>query len=571
MTLNITVTTDRCIYQSADYRLLDLKTRRTFDFETQKIVLVHASRWNATVCFAGVGRTSTVDVSEWLAERVASIQFHDPFDHLLDELLKADDWLSATSSPDNKHSFSVGAFVGSEPVFVLVSNFEKPYELASATASKSLSVFKLRPTKPEIFVSGQRNAVPHPARGRLEDLAGQDPKPDDMYSALAQVNRDAAVQSPLVSPACFTAYVRRTGESGGRMHDIGNRPFHPTFAFPEIARVEITQLLDKQFGPGRHQLVQMASARADPSDDYHETQLRDKPDDPNTHSNYGAFLKDHKGNIKGAELAYRKALELDGNHINALGNLANLLWEKGDKDQAAGLYRKALEASPPNENVTWNYARFLLKELEDRKATREVLNRGITTHPESGRLLLLRAELSLLDGIALEALEGFQRAREKGADQARVEAGYACALQVSGAPIGECIAAYRVAITLNAANGALRLNLAQLMFIKGNKSDEAEASRQLHEAMRLGLDESAQLEAQFYFLSHTSSEPAEIFRTTKLLLTRGTRLRWNIQPNIETVRKLNPQKAALLELVSRVMAGEQNQLALDQVCAQWPE
>jgi hypothetical protein len=42
MTLNLTVTTRRCIYQSADYRLLDLKTGETFDFETQKIVLVNA-------------------------------------------------------------------------------------------------------------------------------------------------------------------------------------------------------------------------------------------------------------------------------------------------------------------------------------------------------------------------------------------------------------------------------------------------------------------------------------------------------------------------------------------------
>jgi hypothetical protein len=38
------------------------------------------------------------------------------------------------------------------------------------------------------------------------------------------------------------------------------------------------------------------------------------------------------------------------------------------------------------------------------------------------------------------------------------------------------------------------------MFIKG---DDAEAKRELYEAMRLGLDDSAQLEAQFYLLSHT--------------------------------------------------------------------
>src|SRR5215211_7108419 len=97
------------------------------------------------------------------------------------------------------------------------------------------------------------------------------------------------------------------------------------------------------------------------------------------------------------------------NHVNALGNLANVLWEKGDRDQESSLYRRALEADLGNENVTWNYARFLLRAFDDLRAARKVLDRGITTNPESGRLLLLRAELSLLrDGNTSEALEGFR-------------------------------------------------------------------------------------------------------------------------------------------------------------------
>ena len=84
---------------------------------------------------------------------------------------------------------------------------------------------------------------------------------------------------------------------------------------------------------------------------------------------------------------------LDGNHINALGNLANLVWEKGDRNQAASLYRKALEAGPGHENVTWNHTRFLATELDDRRAARDTLDRGIASNPNSGRLLQLRAQL----------------------------------------------------------------------------------------------------------------------------------------------------------------------------------
>jgi Flp pilus assembly protein TadD len=567
MTLNLTVTTRRCIYQSADYRLLDLRRNDTGDFETQKIVLVNAFGWSATVCFAGVGRTQNVDVSEWLADRVGSIQPDDPFERLLDELLTANDWLSTVSRPHNKHSFSVGAFVGSEPVFALVSNFEQPSGLAAATASANLSVFKVRPTKSKTFVSGQKQAVTRTERRRLAALAARDPDPERMYAALSEVNRDAATRTTLVSPACFTAHVRLTGEGGGRAHDIGDRPFLPNVAFPAGAQETIMRLLNQQFGPGRAQLRGLSTNRADASDEYHQIQLREKPEDPNTHSNYGAFLVDVKGDREGAERAYQKAIELDANHVNALGNLANVLWDKGDTDQASSLYRRALEADSGNEIVTWNYARFLLREFDDLKAARKVLDRGITTNPESGRLLLLRAELSLRDGNASEALEGFRRTREKGADPAALEAGYAVALQLSGAPIGECIAAYRAAIALNPEDGVLRLNLAQLMFIKG---DDREANRLLAQAMRLGLDESAQLEAQFYLLSHTTSEPAEIVRVTKRLLTRGARLRWNVRPSIETLSRRDPQKAVLLELVSRVMAGEQHQALLNQVLARWP-
>jgi Flp pilus assembly protein TadD len=567
MTLNITVTTRRCIYQSADYRLMDLKTGKRLPFETQKIVLVNAYKWTATVCFAGVGRTDKLDVGEWLAERVAAIQSDDPFERLLDELLKADDWLSAVRAPDNKHSFSVGAFVGSEPVFALVSNFEQP-GLEAPTASAKLSVFTLRPTKPKTFISGQKQAVTRSVRRRLAALAARDPDPQRMCSALAEVNRDVALMLPeQVSLACFTAHVHLTGEGGGYAHHIGDRPFNPTFAVPEVEREAITRLLDERFGPGRARLRAISTVRMDASDEYHETQLREKPEDPSVHSNYGVFLKEKKGDREGAERQYRRAIELNRNHVNALGNLANLLWEKGDRGQAADLYRRAFEVDPGNENVTYNYARFLNSgELNDRKAARDALDRGITTHPESGRLFLLRAQLSVLDGNVSEALADLRQAREKGADPAEVENCHACALQLSGAPIGECIATYFTAMTLNPKNGALRLNLAQLLFIEG---DNADANRRLHEAMKSGLDDSAQLEAQFYLLSHTSIDPAAIFQTTKSLLARGARLRWNVRPNIETVSRRDPNKAVLLEIVAKVMAGEGDPVLLDQVLARW--
>ena len=155
MTLNITVVTRRCIFQSADYRLIDWASGQPSDFSTQKCVLVGASNWNATVCFSGVGRAGSLDVSEWLSEHVGSLQLADPFERLIDELLQADRWLTSVPVTLRRHSFSVGAFVGSEPRFVLVSNYERVLTKPAAVAATALSVSEFRPVKPKTFLSGQ--------------------------------------------------------------------------------------------------------------------------------------------------------------------------------------------------------------------------------------------------------------------------------------------------------------------------------------------------------------------------------------------------------------------------------
>ena len=566
MTLTLTVTTPRCIYQSADYRLFNLRTRQPEDFQTQKVVLVNAFGWTATVCFAGVGRTNNLDVGEWLAQRTAAIGLSDPFEHLLDQLLTADTWLATIPEPYKKHSFSVGAFVGSKPVFALISNFENLGGLISARASKKLSLFQMRPTKPQMFVSGQPWALNRSSRRRLLILAGQEPSPERMYSALVEENQRVALRTNLVSPACFTAHLRFTGEAGGEAHCLGNRPFVPSFIIPDAAKDAVTRLLDEQFGPGQAQIRSMSMVRFEASDEYHATQLKEKPDDPNVHNNYGAYLKDKQGDLQGAEQEYRKALELNPKHVNALGNLANLYWEKGQRVKASEFYCRAVEVDHGNENASWNYARLLLTKPEDRTEARKIIDQALAAHPNSGRLRLLSADLHLRQGDASAALNAFQQAREMGANQVDVEAGYSFALQLCGAPVDECIGSYRVAISLNDKNASLRLNLAQLMFIKGYY---AEAKQQLYEAMRLGLDETAQLEAQFYLLCHTSTDSSEVFGTIKSLLMRGARLTWDVRPNIESIAVSNRPKATLLHLVSEVMKGKEPLIRLDETVARW--
>jgi tetratricopeptide (TPR) repeat protein len=196
-----------------------------------------------------------------------------------------------------------------------------------------------------------------------------------------------------------------------------------------------------------------------------------------------------------------------------------------------------------------------------------ILRAGIADNPDSGQLHLLLGELSLVHGEGPAALESLRRARERGADQARVECALACGLHISGADVGECLAAYQVAVALNPQNAALKLDLSQLLFLR---QDDDEANRQLQEALRIGLDDGAMLEARFYQLAHTAADPASVLQDAKERLGRGVRLKWNVLPNIERVRTERAQKADLLEIVHKGMLGEQDPAALAQVLADWP-
>jgi tetratricopeptide (TPR) repeat protein len=297
------------------------------------------------------------------------------------------------------------------------------------------------------------------------------------------------------------------------------------------------------------------------SDEEYAVLLREKPNDASTHCNYGDYLRDRKNDLEGAEKAYRKALEIDDKHVNALGNLANVLWAKKDLEGARALYERALEIDPGNENVSFNFARFLLKEFSDTKLAAEIARRASEAHPDSGRLLLLSAEFAAMRGDYEPALRLAEEARTKNAEQKGVEAIYAVALHRSGGATGECIAAYRTALSLAPDDGALRLNLAQLLFIRG---DDLEAMQELNAAARLKLDPSARLEEWFYRLAHATSDAPVLLDPIKSHLAQGARLNWNVETNIERVRQGNPKKAEALDVIAQVMRGKRSVSALDE-------
>ena len=72
--------------------------------------------------------------------------------------------------------------------------------------------------------------------------------------------------------------------------------------------------------------------------------------------NYGNLLKHVRKDDKGAEEMYLRAVEEDGQHVDAMGNLANLYVETGRDEEAGKMYKKACALVPGHEENRKNYA-----------------------------------------------------------------------------------------------------------------------------------------------------------------------------------------------------------------------
>ena len=91
---------------------------------------------------------------------------------------------------------------------------------------------------------------------------------------------------------------------------------------------------------------------------------------------------------------YKRALEADPNHANALGNYALFLNDiRQDYDQAETYYKKALEADPNHANTLGNYAHFLITCRGDLKRADSLIQQAFESADNNERMKPLQAEL----------------------------------------------------------------------------------------------------------------------------------------------------------------------------------
>lgn len=513
--------------------------------------MVTGDMWFATVCFNGVGRTDTVEVSSWLSDACRATTREDSLDEFLRRLQSADSWLSSASPQNRRHSFIIASFSGRAAIVSMVSNYERFDGPPATVAAARLAIYQFRPTRAQTFVSGQPQEILRPTRRLLAALASETSDTGKVFASLARINREVAAHNEYVSASCFTTFLWRVGEGGGKPHEI-DVPARLERIAPMRGLDFLLRSPPKGYDLSGRTLKQFVFSHGWATEEYHAIMLEDKPGSPEAHVNYGVFLQEKKKDDDGAERAYRKALAMDPANADAMGNLANIMAHRGRDAEAKDLYLRALAIKPGQENVTFNCVNLLRRRGGALPQTREILELGIRTTPGSGRLQMLLGDIELSQGNFGPALIAFQHARGLTPDQASVEAGCAVALHLSGAPIEECIGSYRTAIALNPTSGGLHLNLAQLLFAVG--LDE-QGETLLRKAWQFGLDAPSQLEGYFYALAHTVGDATAIVSSVRRLLEGGARMNWNMAVTLERVRTLDPSRAKWLGELRDVLVG----------------
>jgi hypothetical protein len=80
MTLNITLLTERAIYQSADFKLTDADTGEPITEASTKLVTLQYFEWDGFVTYTGVGRWRGRDIAAWLVKWLTGLESASPQD-----------------------------------------------------------------------------------------------------------------------------------------------------------------------------------------------------------------------------------------------------------------------------------------------------------------------------------------------------------------------------------------------------------------------------------------------------------------------------------------------------------
>lgn len=353
MTLVQVLVNEITVHVACDFRLTDPFTGKIVQNDAHKLVKVTTPSISALIGVSGVGSLDTKPIGQWIADAVPSFGDNVSLEEILAALRRAESPLSRIQSPQlRRHTFVVTAFIGSQSVVALVSNFEifvKGRIQRSPLAQPGLTVSRIKPKTASLFITGAANAVTDAERERLVLSLRAGISDAEIQEELSQVNEAASGRTDTISAGCYAATLHATGTGSSR--PFLTKEQRGDFIPPEFNRMmqQFGFKLNPKIGPDGQpmpiRMVGSSSASSGATPEYFREQFKLRPDSSELWNNYGSFLASRR-HFRAAIEAFQRAVTLDESNVTALANLAKQMWLQQDDPAAAErLYGKAVEKS----------------------------------------------------------------------------------------------------------------------------------------------------------------------------------------------------------------------------------
>ncbi|EKX49165.1 hypothetical protein GUITHDRAFT_136323 [Guillardia theta CCMP2712] len=159
-------------------------------------------------------------------------------------------------------------------------------------------------------------------------------------------------------------------------------------------------------------LLEKALGEVDAAEMAYKKALEVNPEDTSVLFNYGVLLEDRKDDVDGAQTMYLRALEIDPEDLNVLMNMALLLQNhRHDYHAAEKYFTKAMEVNPDRVDLLSNFAVFLEDIRHDTNRATELYLKALTICPEDVVTLAHYGGFLLRNGKAEEAEQRFKQER----------------------------------------------------------------------------------------------------------------------------------------------------------------
>ena len=135
------------------------------------------------------------------------------------------------------------------------------------------------------------------------------------------------------------------------------------------------------------------------------------PDVATYHRYLGDVLMHGLGAVDDAVIAYRRALELDPNQVQAYVNLSLFRLQSGDAEAAFDILQRAIEVAPGQRQIR-NMMAMTLARLQDPVRAKAVFEKFRAALPNSAEPFLLEGQVSAMRGQQQAALKAFEQAVE---------------------------------------------------------------------------------------------------------------------------------------------------------------